>query len=79
MKTTKQTTTKAENPNYTKCPICRGSGKIEKPKQKIKYFRLQRNDEEIAKILKKHEYSYREIAKLMGYKNAQSIKHLVDK
>lgn len=61
------------------CPICRGKGSIEIPASKNPNIRIILNVEYIAKQLRKEDYSYREIARLMGYNNPQSIKNIVDK
>lgn len=62
-----------------KCPICKGVGKIEMPASKNPNLTIILNAEYIAKQLRNKGFSFREIAKLMGYNNPQSIKHLTEK
>lgn len=51
-----------------KCPLCEGTG-VAPDKRTSK----QKN--EVAKLLVEHGYSYREIAKLLGWKSANSVTH----
>lgn len=62
-----------------KCPICKGSGAIKLPNSLNPSFKIELDAQYIAKTLRAEKYSYREIARLMGYKNPQSIKHLIEK
>lgn len=58
------------------CPICGGNGILEKPKFKQKKMKQK---EELAKRLRKHGYSIREIMRLMNYKSPRCIQMLLEK
>jgi len=59
------------------CPICRGTGTLEKPKCLRKIYKIEIDPVFIAQSLLDKEFSYREIARIMGYNNPQSIKHIL--
>jgi|GEM_PF-3081267 len=61
-----------------KCPICKGKGTIDIPNKLNPYFNIQVDAKYIAKSLRAEKYSYREIARIMGYNNPQSIKNLIE-
>jgi len=61
-----------------KCPICNGKGLLPTPNKLNKAFKIELDAQFIAKSLKAEKYSLREIARLMGYNNPQSIKHLLE-
>lgn len=63
----------------TMCPICKGQGVLPIPNKLNENFRIEVDAVFVAKNLRVNGYSYREIAKLMGYNNPQSIKHLIEK
>ena len=56
-----------------KCPICKGTGKIEKPFHSYITKRI------MARLLKKEGYSIRQIMKFLDYKSPQSIQGLLKK
>lgn len=60
------------------CPICKGKGKIIAPYQ-FPYLRIEIDSSKIAEELRKSGYSLREIGKLLGYKNPESVKWLLRK
>jgi len=62
-----------------KCPICKGSGELKTPNCKNPAIKIELNPKYIATQLRKKGYSFREIAKLMGFKNPQSVKFLIEK
>jgi hypothetical protein len=55
----------------TICPICRGSGSLPEPKPQRKDERDTRR--EMARVLREHGYSLRQIAGLVGYKSPRSV------
>jgi len=61
-----------------KCPICKGKGILDIPKKLNPYFKIQVDARYVAKTLRAEKYSYREVARLMGYNNPQSIKSLIE-
>ena len=60
-----------------KCPVCKGSGEVPPPSEKIK--ERQRRRAEVANKLRDKGYSIREIAALMGYKSPNSVFILLEK
>jgi hypothetical protein len=54
-----------------KCPMCDGSGEIEKAGSKA--AARQRRKKSIAVALRKEGYTIREIAALMGYKSPSQV------
>ena len=62
-----------------KCPICNGKGVINSPDKLNPFFKIEIDAQYVAKSLRAEKYSYREIARLMGYNNPQSIKYLIEK
>lgn len=59
------------------CVACNGAGQIAAPKNETP----RPDSKKMAKAAKKlhaKNYTFREIAGLLGYKYAQSIKHLLD-
>lgn len=61
------------------CPACKGTGKLNPPK-----VAAYKKDEDgsmkaSAHALREHGYKLREIAEILGYKNPQSIVHLLNK
>lgn len=59
-----------------KCPICKGTGKIEEP---INYEEKAKLNAKIAKDLIKAGYSFRQAMRIMGYKSPSTIQHFVNK
>lgn len=54
-----------------KCPICKGSGELPAPNGRIRDKSEERR--RIARILHKSGYSYRQIAKVVGWKSPRSV------
>jgi hypothetical protein len=54
-----------------KCPICKGKGEINYPKNNLRLLR-----ERAVKILRKNGFGLRETQRLVGYKSPHSIQHL---
>ena len=50
------------------CPICKGVGKIEYPKDRAIDFKKR-----AVKILHNHEFGVRQIQRLLGYKSPRSV------
>lgn len=61
------------------CIVCKGKGKIDPPKPKYGIYDKDGIRRKAAIKLKKRGYALREIAKLLGYKNPQSIQNLLKK
>lgn len=57
------------------CPICNGTGKIDKPAM-INQMQQKIN---VAKLLRDNGYSIRQIMNLMGYKSTRSVTNLLEK
>jgi hypothetical protein len=56
-------------PKIYQCPICKGLGKIDPPKRQLD----EREAKQImARALRDHGYSFREIMKLCGWKSPRS-------
>lgn len=60
------------------CSICLGTGKLEPPAPRS-FFKSEVDLPSIAKALRKAGYSYRQTARIMGYKDPGSISHLLTK
>lgn len=61
------------------CVACKGSGKIKPPKPKNYIKDNEGQMKKAAHALRKTGYTLREIATILGYKNPQSIAHLLNK
>ena len=59
-----------------KCPVCHGSGEIDKAGSKT--ASRQRRKKNIARALRKEGYTIREIAALMGYKSPSQVHGLLN-
>ena len=59
------------------CPICRGDGKLDRPKCLRKIYKIEIDPVFVAKSLFEKKFSLREISRIMGYNNPQSVKHLL--
>lgn len=56
------------------CPVCKGKGFIIKPKkQPDRQLKIQ-----AASILRKNNYSIREIMSLLGYKSPRSVQYILN-
>ena len=53
------------------CPICKGKGKLELPYKDTKVWIIVRR--RMAKTLIKNGYSYRQVARLVGYGSTRSV------
>lgn len=59
--------------NKVDCPICKGKGKINLPKQWSKnWIQIKR---EMGKTLLRHGYSHRQVQKFFGYKSVRSTEY----
>lgn len=58
------------------CPICKGQGKVDKPKQDV--AARKRRKKEIATTLRLEGYTIREIAALMGYKSPSTVDYILN-
>ncbi len=59
------------------CPMCFGSGEIHAPR--ISANSIDKRKIDAAKFLKQKGYSLREITRLLGYKNLNSIRYILNK
>jgi hypothetical protein len=66
-------------PKLVDCPVCKNTGKIAPPKMTQKVRDPDGTHAFAAKILRAEGYSFREIARILGYKGPGSILHLVNK
>lgn len=64
--------------NKHKCPACKGTGEIDFSPRHVEDH--QRGMKQIvAETLIKSGYSFRQIAKILGYKSPRSVQYLLDK
>lgn len=62
--------------DINKCPICKGSGELEKPYGQTRD--LVEVKKKMAKVLRKNGYSYRQIQRFLGYKSPRSIQDFIN-
>lgn len=55
-----------------KCPVCKGKGIIRKPKKQMSGIR-----KDMALVLHKYGYTFREIADAVGWKSRQSAQQAI--
>lgn len=65
------------SPKTITCPVCKGSGEIVRP-VRYKGGLSRETQREIAIILKRERFSFREIGKVIGMKHAMSVRHLIN-
>lgn len=61
-----------------KCPICRGTGKIEFGKLQSKKKEWVMVKKDMCKTLVKDGFSYRQVAKLLGFKSPASVVFIIN-
>jgi len=60
-----------------KCPICKGTGELEEPKNWPEQLARTQLKRKAAKLLKANHYSIRQIMRIMDYKSVSPVQQLL--